>query len=279
MPELPEVETVCQGLRARVLGKTIARVELRRLAIRFPIPPEIDMRSAAHKIIRIDRHSKYILLVLQDQDGRDGGRIMVHLGMTGKLFYMGDNDYVAQKHDHVIFHFDAGEGVLVFNDARRFGVVDYLAPEQKTHRLLDVLGIDPLSDALTDKFLLEKFSRKNVTMKAALMDQRLVAGLGNIYVCEALFRSHIHPQRPANSLIKAEAKKLHKAIVAVLQDALAAGGSSLRDYVDVDGDQGLFQHSFQVYGREGQPCVTCGTAIDRFVQSGRSSFACSRCQR
>lgn len=274
MPELPEVETVCQGLRLRVLNKKIARVALHRTAIRFPIPPEIERGVAAQKIIRIDRHSKYILLVLQD-----GGRVLVHLGMTGKLFYVADDTYVPVKHDHVIFHFTAGHGVLVFNDVRRFGVIDYLPPQQTHHRLLDVLGIDPLSDALTPAFLLEKFVRKNVTMKAALMDQRLIAGLGNIYVCEALFRAKIHPRRLASTITKSEAKKLHKAIIDVLHDALQAGGSSLRDYVDVDGDQGLFQHSFQVYGREGNACMLCGTDIERFVQSGRSSFACARCQK
>lgn len=279
MPELPEVETVCNGLRARVLGKKIDSVELRRLAIRFPIPPEIDYRSSGQTIARIDRHSKYILIVLQDDDGRDAGRIMVHLGMTGKLFYLADNAYNPEKHDHVIFHFANDAGILVFNDARRFGVVDYLAPEQTQHKLLDVLGIDPLSDQLTDDFLVQKFARKNVTMKAALMDQRIIAGLGNIYVCEALFRSGIHPQRIAHTLTRSDIKKLRVAIINVLQDALKAGGSSLRDYVDVDGDQGLFQHSFQVYGRDGEPCVTCGTEIARFVQSGRSSFACGYCQK
>lgn len=274
MPELPEVETVCQGLRTRVIGKTIASVDLRRTAIRFPIPPEIEYRAADQIITRIDRHSKYILLVLQD-----GGRIMVHLGMSGKLFYRSDTEYTPAKHDHVLFNFIADQGVLVFNDARRFGVIDYLPPEQTTHKLLDVLGIDPLSDALTDAFLMEKFSRKSVSMKAALMDQRLIAGLGNIYVCEALFRAHIHPQRIAHTLTRAEAKKLRVAIINVLQDALASGGSSLRDYVDVDGEQGLFQHAFQVYGREGEPCIKCGDEIIRFVQSGRSSFACLSCQK
>lgn len=274
MPELPEVETVCQGLRQRVLGKTIAHVVLHRTAIRFPIPPEIEFGVAQQKIIRIDRHSKYILLVLED-----GGRVLVHLGMTGKLFYLADDAYQAVKHDHVIFHFIDGQGVLVFNDARRFGVIDYLSPQQKQHKLLDVLGIDPLSDALTPTFLLEKFARKNVSMKNALMDQRLIAGLGNIYVCEALFRARIHPQRIAHTITRNEAKKLRQAIIDVLQDALHAGGSSLRDYVDVDGDQGLFQHQFQVYGREHQACVSCATQIERFVQSGRSSFACPRCQK
>lgn len=274
MPELPEVETIAQGLRSRVIGKTIAQIDLRRTAIRFPIPPEIEYRAADRTIIRIDRHSKYILLVLDD-----GGRIMVHLGMSGKLFYVADSDYEPIKHDHVLFHFAKNDGVLVFNDARRFGVIDYLGPEQETHKLLDVLGIDPLSDALSDAFLMERFAKKRVTMKAALMDQRLIAGLGNIYVCEALFRSGIHPERIADTLTRSEAKKLRVAIIDVLNDALKAGGSSLRDYVDADGDQGLFQHSFNVYGRENEPCYTCGTEIIRFVQSGRSSFACTKCQK
>lgn len=273
MPELPEVETVCQGLRARILDKTFAGVTLRRTAIRFPIPPEID-HITARKITRIDRHSKYILIVLDDNS-----RVLVHLGMTGRLFYKQDKTYIPEKHDHVIFHFTGKDGVLIYNDARRFGVVDYLAPSVTSHKLLDVLGIDPLSDALSPEFLLRMFGKKAVSMKTALMDQRLIAGLGNIYVCEALFRSRIHPEREARTLTKPEAKKLDKTIRAVLHDALESGGSSLRDYVQVDGDKGLFQHHFDVYGREDEPCHRCATPIRRIVQSGRSSFFCPSCQK
>jgi len=273
MPELPEVETTARGLRASVLDKRVARIELRRRAIRFPIPDEIVDAAAGQKIIRIDRFSKYLLLVLED-----GGRILVHLGMSGRLSYHADKKYVPAKHDHVILHFTRG-GVLVFNDARRFGVVDYLPPSATTHKLLDVLGIDPLSEKMTPEFLLQKFKNKKTTMKAMLMDQKHIAGLGNIYVCEALFHAHIWPEREAGTLTKTEAKKLVPAIQSVLEEAITAGGSSLRDYAHVGGELGYFQDSHAVYGREGEPCRNCGKEIVRFTQNGRSTFACPKCQK
>ena len=272
MPELPEVETVVRGLRAHVIGRKISRVDVRRAAIRFPIPPELADAVQGQKIIRIDRFSKYMLLVL-----KDGGRILVHLGMSGRLFYKTEKNYEPMKHDHVIFHLD--KGVIVFNDARRFGVIDYLPPEQVTHKLLDVLGIDPFADELTPAFLLEKFARKRVSMKAILMDQKHVAGLGNIYVCEALFHARIWPGREAGTLTKIEARKLVPAIRQVLDASINAGGSSLRDYVQLSGEMGYFQDEHAVYGREGKPCLKCGTEIVRFTQNGRSTFACRKCQK
>lgn len=273
MPELPEVETVCRGLAAHAVGRRIASLQLRRATLRFPIPPEIPVFAAGQKILRIERASKYILIVLEK-----GERLLIHLGMSGRMFFHDDPKYKPEKHDHVVIHFEKG-GVLVFNDARRFGLLDYLAPKQGAHRLLDVLGIDPLSDALTPEFLLQKFGKKSVSMKAVLMDQRVIAGLGNIYVSEALYRAGIWPERLAKSLTKPEAKKLVKAIVDVLNDAIDKGGSSLRDYVQTSGEMGYFQHNFRVYGRNGQPCRKCKNDIVKMVQAGRSTFACPVCQQ
>lgn len=272
MPELPEVETTARGLRASVLNKRITRLELRRMAIRFPIPPQLADVAAKQKIIRIDRHSKYLLLVLEH-----GGRILVHLGMSGRLSFVRGRKYVPEKHDHVILHF--ADGVLAFNDARRFGVVDYLSPDVASHKLLDVLGIDPLSDDLNADFLMQKMAARKTPMKNFLMDQRIIAGLGNIYVCEALFHARIDPRRAAGTVTKVQAKKLVVAIRKVLEAAITAGGSSLRDYAAVGGELGYFQDSHIVYGREDEKCRKCKTPIMRIVQSGRSTFLCPECQK
>jgi formamidopyrimidine-DNA glycosylase len=272
MPELPEVETVARGLRKHAVGHTIAKVILHRGSLRFPFPIHFTTAVTGQTITKITRASKYILMKL-----KDGGQILLHLGMSGRLFFHEDS-YTPAKHDHVQFYLDNGS-CLIFNDARRFGVMDYLEPGQKTHKLLETLGIDPLSANLTPEFLGDAFQKRKITMKAALMDQRIIAGLGNIYVCEALFRSKIWPERLTNTLTKAEAKKLAPAIVTVLNAAIDAGGSSLRDYVQTDGEMGFFQDKHDVYGREGQPCKKCRTDILRFTQNGRSTFACPHCQK
>jgi formamidopyrimidine-DNA glycosylase len=233
-------------------------------------------------VTSVERLSKYLLIVLDD-----GGRILLHLGMSGRLFFHEDETYAPEKHDHVVITFAGKRGSdhlrLVFNDARRFGVLDYLPPskneKRNAHKLLDALGIDPLSDALTPAWLSQATAGRKTPMKAFLMDQKFIAGLGNIYVCEALFRAKISPKRQAGEVTAAEAKKLVTAIRAVLGEAIAAGGSSLRDYVQTDGELGYFQNKFRVYGREGAPCRACKNPIARITQSGRSTFYCPHCQK
>lgn len=272
MPELPEVETVARGLRKKAIGHKIDRLVLHRSGLRFPFPIHMAMAVEDQKITRIDRKSKYILMRL-----KDGGTIIIHLGMSGRLFFY-KGEYTPAKHDHVQFYLD-NDTCLIFNDARRFGVLDYLEPKQKQHKLLDNIGVDPFDDILTAQWLLDKFKKRNTPLKNLLMDQKIIAGLGNIYVCEALFESKLWPQRLGSSVTLAETKKLVPAIHKVLNAAIDAGGSSLRDYVQVDGEMGFFQDKFKVYGRTGKPCTRCKTPIERFVQQGRSTFACPDCQK
>ncbi|MDB5478021.1 MAG: mutM [Alphaproteobacteria bacterium] len=273
MPELPEVETVCRGLRKSALGRTIEKTVLHRAGLRFPFPANFAKDVTGHKIARIDRRSKYILMGLEND-----GKILIHLGMSGRLIFTDDNDYVPTKHDHAQFFFDNGTALL-FNDIRRFGVMDYLTPGQTKHKLLDDIGLDPFSDWVTPQWLFEALQKRRVSMKNALMDQNLLAGLGNIYVSESLFTARIWPERLSNTVTLAEAKKLVPAIRKVLTAAIDAGGSSLRDYVQTDGELGFFQDKFQVYGRTGKPCIRCKTPIEKIVQAGRASFACPKCQK
>lgn len=273
MPELPEVETVCRGLRAKLLKKKIVDVEYRRPNLRFPMPADMPARVAGKRVTAVERLSKYALLVLND-----GGKILLHLGMSGRLFFHEEKDYEPAKHDHVIVTFPKNLR-LVFNDARRFGVLDYLPPGTDAHKLLDTVGLDPFDKTMTPAWLADKAEKRKTPMKAFLMDQRIIAGLGNIYVCEALFRAKISPTRAAGKLKRGEPEALVKAIQTVLNEAIKAGGSSLRDYVQTDGELGYFQSSFRVYGREDDPCKNCKTPIKRITQSGRSTFYCASCQK
>jgi formamidopyrimidine-DNA glycosylase len=272
MPELPEVETVARGLRKKALGHKIKKLVLHRGSLRFPFPPTMAMDVEGQKITSIDRLSKYILMNL-----KDGGKILLHLGMSGRLFFH-DDDYKPVKHDHVQFYLDNGT-CLIFNDARRFGVLDYLPPKTKTHKLLDTIGIDPFDEQLTPQWLLEKFRTRKTPLKNLLMDQKIIAGLGNIYVSEALYEAKLWPERLGSTVTLAEMKKLVPAIRKVLAAAIEAGGSSLRDYIQTDGEMGYFQHNFKVYGREGKPCLRDKAPIIRLIQQGRSTFACPDCQK
>lgn len=272
MPELPEVETVARGLRQKAVGRVIRDITLHRSGLRFPFPVHLPLAVAGQKITRIDRLSKYILIRL-----KDGSALLLHLGMSGRLFFQ-PQPYQPAKHDHVQVFLD-NDTCLIFNDARRFGILDYLPPKQKNHKLLDHIGIDPFDETLTPQWLLEKFRKRNTPLKNLLMDQKIIAGLGNIYVCEALFGAKLWPARLGSSVTLAEMKRLVPAIRKVLNAAIDAGGSSLRDYVQTDGEMGFFQDKFAVYGREALPCIRCKTPIQRFTQQARSTFACPNCQK
>jgi formamidopyrimidine-DNA glycosylase len=272
MPELPEVETVCRGLRKQLIGRKIQHVIYRRKNIRFVLPQKMPQFVQGKKIISVSRLSKYALLDLED-----GARILIHLGMSGRLSFSTIKKYTEQKHDHVTFHFDK-DLCLTYNDARRFGVVDYIPPH-KNHRLLESLGQDPFAESVTKEWFFDTTRTKKVNLKTLLMDQRFIAGLGNIYVSEALFDAKLWPERVANTLSLKECGQAIRSIRKVLLAAIEAGGSSLRDYVQTDGEIGFFQDQFKVYGREDKKCPRCRTeSILRMVHSGRATFACAGCQ-
>lgn len=282
MPELPEVETVRRGMAPAMEGARIARAEVRRDGLRWPFPEGMADRLTGARVKRLRRRSKYIL-----GDLDSGETFLLHLGMSGRVLISGDplgrfvHDHPAPvKHDHVVLHMDNGARVTL-NDARRFGAMDLMdTAREGEHMLLAGLGPEPLGNGFDESYLVARLSGRNTPIKSALLDQRIVAGLGNIYVCEALFRAGIHPARKAGRISSRRVAALVPIIRAVLGEAIEAGGSSLRDYRQADGELGYFQHSFRVYGNEGAPCATegCGAPIRRIVQSGRSSFYCPKCQ-
>ncbi|WP_119417779.1 bifunctional DNA-formamidopyrimidine glycosylase/DNA-(apurinic or apyrimidinic site) lyase [Desertibaculum subflavum] len=277
MPELPEVETVCRGLRPALVGKRIARVRVMRPDLRWPLPAGLGQALTGRRVEAVDRRAKYILVRLDDAN-----LMLAHLGMTGSMRVRPvDPTRALLPHDHVILETEDGISVT-FHDPRRFGMIDLVpAAEMARHKLLAELGPEPLEDAFNAAALSAALAGKRTPIKAALLDQTVVAGLGNIYVCEALYRAGIGPRRLAQSVGGARAERLVTAIKSVLQAAIESGGSTLRDYVQADGELGYFQHRFEVYDREGQACLRCGNAheIRRIVQSGRSTFYCGRCQR
>ena len=283
MPELPEVETVMRGLVPAMEGAVIANAQVNRPDLRWPFPERMAERLTGSRVNALRRRSKYILAELDS-----GETLLVHLGMSGRMTVSGDpvgqfvHDHpAAQKHDHVVLDMDNGARIT-FNDPRRFGAMDLLETvTADQHKLLSVLGPEPLGNDFHESYFAERLAGRNTPIKSALLDQRIVAGLGNIYVCEALFRAGIAPTRKARALSKARAHSLVPIIRDVLQEAINAGGSSLRDFRQADGELGYFQHSFAVYGREAEPCKKegCGGTIARIVQSGRSTFYCPRCQK
>jgi len=275
MPELPEVETVMRGLAAALAGRRLARVEQRRPDLRFPLPERFAARLQGRRLAALSRRAKYILAELDD-----GIFWLIHLGMSGRMILGAGPAPEPGRHDHIVVETDDGQH-LVYRDARRFGFMDLIAPDALAdHPRLAGLGIEPLGPDLTGRRLRSLFSGRRAPLKAALLDQRRIAGLGNIYVCEALNRARLNPDRPAGSLSAAEARALARAVRETLGDAVAAGGSSLRDYVQASGELGWFQHRWRVYGREGRPCP-CGrkgAVVRRAVRSGRSTFFCPVCQ-
>lgn len=293
MPELPEVETVRRGLEPVLVGRRIVSVDQRRPDLRFPFPAKFATRLRGQEIVSLRRRAKYLLADLS------GGEVLVmHLGMTGRFrvdaggerdepgaFYY--DAAPASAHDHVAFALSDG-AIVTYNDARRFGFMElYAGSEIERSPPFDRMGLEPLGPELNAARLATLFAGRRTPLKAALLDQRLVAGLGNIYVCEALFRARLSPAAPAGSIAtptgrpRAGAKALAATIPAVLEEAIAAGGSTLRDYKQVDGAAGAFQERFRVYDRKGEPCVSPGCAgrVGRLVQAGRSTFYCADCQR
>jgi formamidopyrimidine-DNA glycosylase len=283
MPELPEVETVRRGLEPVLTGRRIARAEVRRPDLRWPLPERMAERLTGARVARLRRRSKYILADLDT-----GETLLVHLGMSGRVLVEGADTAAfhharatPQAHDHVVLHMEGG-ATVTYNDARRFGAMDLMATgTEDAHRLLAGIGPEPLGNAFDEPYLVARLKGRNTPIKAALLDQKLVAGLGNIYVCEVLHRTGISPVRKAGRIGPARAASLVPAIRAVLREAIEAGGSSLRDYRQADGELGYFQHAFRVYDRAGAPCPRpgCGGTVRRIVQSGRSSFYCAACQK
>ena len=280
MPELPEVETVRRGLAARLEGRRLARVRQNRPDLRFPLPPDFAARLEGRRVEKVGRRAKYLLLDLED-----GTILLAHLGMSGRMLVTRREDAASEPHDHVVFETDDG-WVVRFNDARRFGIMDLA--ERGTvadHPLIRGLGPEPLEPEFDGPRLARALKGRATSIKAALLDQRIVAGLGNIYVSEILYRAGISPRRRAGSIAGQRAERLAAAVKSVLSEAVAAGGSSLRDYVQTSGELGYFQHRWAVYDREGTPCPDCECdpaktgGVRRITQGGRSTFYCPRRQR
>ncbi|MEE4208680.1 MAG: bifunctional DNA-formamidopyrimidine glycosylase/DNA-(apurinic or apyrimidinic site) lyase [Parvularcula sp.] len=289
MPELPEVETVRRGLEPVLTGAVIERVEMRRPDLRFPFPENLPAALCGARIEGAERRAKYLLFPLST-----GMALMAHLGMTGRFRVTGGEGRAFEPgvfyapdpppgHDHLVMGLRLADGSrreLIYSDPRRFGFVDLVGRDGKgTHASLPPMGPEPLGEDFDAAALTAALRGKKTPLKAALLDQRNVAGLGNIYVCEALFRAGLSPRRMAGSVGPVRAGRLVAAIKDVLREAIEAGGASLRDYAGADGKRGGFQQRFDVYDREGEPCTRCGHPVLRFVQAGRSTFSCSTCQR
>lgn len=274
MPELPEVETVCRGLAQNIVHKKIIRVTARRRNLRIPLPAHFEKALAGRTIKNIRRRAKYILIHLDNK-----AVLIVHLGMSGSLVLYDNPQKNYRKHDHIIFEL-APFTLLVFHDPRRFGLMAVTDEKSlHTHPLFTALGPEPFDRTLNTAQFHALLLASKTPVKSVIMDQKRLVGVGNIYACEALFRSHIHPARSANQVTRKEAGILLKNIRKVLEEAIESGGSTLRDYVRSSGDAGYFQHHFSVYGRARQPCTTCHHSVSVIRQSGRSTFLCTHCQK
>jgi len=277
MPELPEVETVRRGLEPILVDRVLTHVEQRRPDLRIPFPPDFVRRLEGRRVKALRRRAKYLLF-----DFDDGAVMIAHLGMSGRMLVRAKgSNAMPEAHDHVLFVTDSGDSV-VFNDARRFGLMTLTTRvDEGDHDLLRHLAPDPTEDCFTGAHLAARLAGKRTPIKAALLDQTVVGGVGNIYASEALYRARISPRRLALSIKGVRAERLACAVRDVIDEAIRAGGSSLRDYVQASGELGYFQHSWRVYDREGEPCLTpdCHGLVKRIVQSNRSTFYCGICQR
>jgi formamidopyrimidine-DNA glycosylase len=294
MPELPEVETVMRGLSKVLVGRRITGVRLRRKDLRLPFPRGFAARLTGKRVEGLRRHAKYILALIEG-----GDCLLIHLGMTGRFtvhkpsgqtlnlgeFYFEEGEAAGNgTHDHVVFGLDDGT-TIVYSDPRRFGVMD-LFPESTaaSHKLLKGIGVEPLGNDFNAEVLAQAFRGKKAPLKAALLDQKIIAGLGNIYVSEALYRAALSPRRKAATLVKAKQTDPRLEVLVhhirdILNEAIEAGGSTLNDFAHTDGGEGSYQQRFAVYDREGEPCPRCAKPIKRIVQSGRSTFYCKACQK
>ena len=276
MPELPEVETVRRGLERAMVGRRINQVVVRRSDLRRPLPENFSDMLTGREITHLDRRAKYLLIHLDT-----GNVLIVHLGMSGRMVIEQGTELEvpARKHEHIAFL--VGNGTVVrFSDPRRFGLMD-LTPKEKlfNHPLLKLIGPEPLNTEFNAESLMNSLKGRKTTIKSALLDQRVVAGLGNIYVCEILFIAGVSPRRITKNISTIRAERLVSATKEILRDAINAGGSTLRDHVTPTGEMGYFQYNFKVYGREGKLCETCMQPVKRIVQAGRSTFFCASCQR
>ena len=279
MPELPEVETVRRGLESRLIDASVADVIVRDRRLRWPIAPDFETQLRGRRIVAIERRSKYLLFRLA---GEDKSTLLAHLGMTGSfVVHPADSPIACKLHDHVDVVLTGRQESLVlrYNDPRRFGSMHHFTGLDAEQPLLAILGPEPLTDALTGKYLYQQTRRRTVAIKQALMDNTLVVGVGNIYANESLFRAGIHPDRAANRVSLTRFTRLVVEVKAVLTEAIAAGGSTLRDFVNTAGEPGYFQLDYFVYGRDGQPCKVCGTTLKLMRHGGRATVFCPTCQR
>ena len=276
MPELPEVETTCRGLAKVLIGKKITKIKTLRSGLRIPFPKNLSKYMNGTKVVSVTRRGKYICINLSN-----GYVSIIHLGMSGRII-IGKKEHVINLHDHFIINLSNSQKIIL-NDPRRFGLVSILnINEMESSKFFRNIGQEPLSDDLTPELLCSKLKHKKIAIKLALLDQKIISGIGNIYACEALFRAGISPKRKSNSISYKRASKLVNSIKLVLTEAIKAGGSSIKDFVHPDGELGYFATKWRVYGREGEPCL-CNhqknVLIKRIIQSGRSTFFCPVCQR
>ena len=271
MPELPEVETTRAGIEPHILGSQVTDVIIRNRNLRWPVTSGLAGKLQGHKIQGVTRRGKYLLLTI------DSGSVIIHLGMSGSL-RMVEATAPANKHDHVDIVFSNGQ-CLRFHDPRRFGCVLWTKDDPLQHKLLASLGPEPLSDNFSAQHLFDLSRNKKVAVKNFIMDSKVIVGVGNIYASEALFRAGIHPKRAAGKVSRPRYEQLSRDILAVLTEAIAQGGTTLKDFVGGDGKPGYFQQTLAVYGREGEPCIRCGEAIKSIVLGQRSTYFCSTCQK
>ena len=277
MPELPEIETVKLGIEKTVLGSVIISTKLFRRDLRFPVKENLEKSILNKRILGVGRRSKYLLFFLNKKT-----TLVLHLGMSGKIdvSIKSENEYKAKKHDHLIISFDSGF-LLIYNDPRRFGFVETIEGDHTNYQRFKNLGIEPLSKKFNGKYLWLKIKSSSRTLKNILMDQKVVAGLGNIYVSEALWDSRIKPTRVGKNMSLTDSNKLVVSIKKVLDKAIKFGGTTLKDFRQVGGEVGYFQNKLQVYGKEGQACFRrkCKGTVEKTIISGRSTFYCSTCQK
>ena len=273
MPELPEVETVMRGLEPVLKGESFTKVIQRRPNLRFPIPENFPERLEGQTVLNLKRRAKYILIDLSSNES-----MLIHLGMSGRMTISKDKSSDFEKHDHLVFETSSGHQIR-YHDPRRFGFVDLFSTDDASHhpRLKD-LGPEPLSNSFNAPNLMTSISGKKTNIKTAIMEQKRVVGVGNIYACESLFKARIDPCMPAYDLSEAQAEDLVASIKSTLIRAIEVGGSTISDFVQASGELGYFQHEWQVYGREGQPCKVCDEPIVRITQAQRSTFYCKTCQ-